>query len=147
MKKINVLVIDDNEVDRYVAARILKKSPKIDKIEELNGGLAALDLFQNPELFDERCGPTPPRTLVLLDINMPGMNGFELLEGILKLQEESKVNSEACIIAMLTSSGYGGDREQSLAYDMVSDYIEKPLNPEKLQVLIDRHYSDSAAPS
>ncbi len=143
MSQISVLVVDDNETDRYIIKRVLTRSGAVANIEECTDGSKALDFIQTADEFEARLGPHPPRTLVLLDINMPVMSGFEMLQSINDRCANGELDIEnSCIVTMLTSSNHSGDREKAMAYDCVADYIEKPLSREKLQIILDRHYPE-----
>lgn len=132
---VNVLIVDDERIDRYVTQRVLRRSGKIGHVAEVADGTEALALFQTGSFLQD-FGPHPPRTLVLLDINMPTMGGFELLE---RLESDHLVTaSEVSVIAMLTSSSYFGDQERARSFSLVDGYIEKPLTNDALDELIDR---------
>lgn len=135
---INVLIVDDDWNDRYVARRQLAKNPRIGTIVEADGGPAAHEMFDSGQLETD-LGPPPHRLLVLLDINMPAMSGFELLE---RLDADGLgLLAHEAVIAMLTSSTYPGDRERAAASAFIDDYIEKPLTPDKIEHLLGRFWS------
>ena len=67
---------------------------------------------------------------IVLDINMPVMNGFEFLD---RYAEEFEVH--APVVAMLTSSHLGKDRERAMRYSFVKSYFEKPLLADHLRIM------------
>jgi CheY-like chemotaxis protein len=133
MNMINVLIVDDDELDRYLARRQLSKVEEIGTIVEVDDGQEALSMFEDGT-FETSLGPHPPRTLVLLDINMPRLSGFDVLD---RLERDHAMKPPSVsVIAMLTSSSDFGDRQRAMGYSVVDAYIEKPLTPEKLQAIL-----------
>jgi CheY-like chemotaxis protein len=63
--------------------------------------------------------------VIFLDLNMPVLNGFELLDELIKLPKE-RLN--AMQVVVLTSSSSSADREKAFKYPCVVDYISKPLS-------------------
>lgn len=108
-----VLVVDDSDADQFLAKRVLLKfDPTVEVLRAHDGreALALLDTLAKPP------------DVVLLDINMPGMNGFEFLEAY------ARRDSPASTVMMLTSSASPRDREKSSVYDCVTAYFVKPLS-------------------
>ncbi|MGH1503377.1 MAG: response regulator [Acidimicrobiales bacterium] len=141
---ISVLVVDDDELDRYAVGRQLGKHPEIGRVVEVADGSEAYDLVAG-ERFESELGPHPPRTLILLDINMPLMSGFDFLEAV---EREALLSSaDACVVVMLTSSSYFGDRERAEQFEVVGDYVEKPLRAPQIRSLIERFWPEHAAPA
>ncbi|MFK8014454.1 MAG: response regulator [Gammaproteobacteria bacterium] len=141
MNKIRTFVIDDSEIDRYIAGRVLSRSDLVERVEEASDGAEGLGMLADRDEFTKRFSPIPPRPLIFLDINMPGMDGFEMLAGLQKLKDDGVVNPEQeFVVVMLTSSSNGADRQKSLEYDFVTEYVEKPLSAEKLESLISATY-------
>lgn len=136
--RINVLIIDDDETDRYITRRQLAKNDLIGTIAEAADGSEAYAMFVDGR-FAAELGPHPPPTLVLLDINMPIMSGFDLLERL--ETDEAITSADVSVVAMLTSSTHFGDQDRAGEYALVDDYIEKPLTPAKLESLIERHWT------
>lgn len=135
MTAISALIVDDDETDRYVARRQLSRNPRVGPVGEVDDGATAFELLTS-ERFEAEYGPHPPPTLILLDINMPLVSGFELVD---RLQSEDAVdNDNAFIIVMVTSSSYFGDKERAEASPLIDGYIEKPLTPDKLDELLDQ---------
>ena len=144
MSRVNALIIDDSETDRYLIRRILRRCEAIRNVEEFSNGEEALSFIRDAEEYDRRCGPNPPPALAFLDINMPRMSGFDVLQAIQDLGDSGTFDtSKRCLVIMLTSSNYSGDREKSLAYGFVAGYLEKPLDREELQDILSRHYPDT----
>ena len=88
------------------------------EIIEFSEAEKALQYVKSPD--DKEC-------LILLDINMPVMNGWDFLASYISLQGR---NNETVI--MLSSSIDHHDRQRSQAFSCVQDFIEKPLTREKL---------------
>ncbi len=84
----------------------------------------------------EMCRNNPDIDLVLMDINMPFMNGYEATR---KIRE---FNSEVVIIAQ-TAYALAGDREKALAAGC-NDYISKPINRLKLLNMVKKHQNHHA---
>jgi len=75
--------------------------------------------------------------MIFLDINMPGMNGWEFLEEYSKLDKQRQ--SEVIII-MLTTSDSPSDKAKAAALDIVADYKTKPLTKEMVHEIKDKYF-------
>lgn len=136
MKKCSIMMIDDDETDRYLLSRMLKKLDVATELFEAQNGREALDFLTDYEAKSKEHPEDFPPVLIFLDINMPIMGGFEFLDEFAKLKQlDEKYTSS--IFAMLSSSEKEEDRERAAAYDFVKGFITKgSLTPEHLQELI-----------
>ncbi|KAA5544823.1 response regulator [Adhaeribacter rhizoryzae] len=117
-----ILLVDDNNTSLYLAQRILKKLELAAEILIARDGQEALNIIKAVGQSGQELG------LILLDINMPVMDGFELLE---ELQNSADLRSVPCHIVLLSSSRHQLDLARASKYPIV-DFIQKPLSPEKL---------------
>ncbi len=115
IKKLRILLAEDNKVNQKVASTMLTKRGHLVTIAE--NGKQALDILSR-ELFD----------LVLMDIQMPEMDGYEATRVI--RQQEKTAGAHIPIIAM-TAHALKGDREKCIEAGM-DDYIAKPIKMEEL---------------
>ena len=116
-----VLVAEDNKVNQTLARRLLeKRGYAVSVVGDGRAALAALD----HESFD----------IVLMDIQMPGMDGFEATAAIRK--QELISGAHIPIVAM-TAHAFKGDRERCLAAGMDA-YISKPIRQQELYATIER---------
>ncbi len=136
----SVLIIDDQPSDRLVAARVIRKLATHATVYEFANGQEALDFIQGAQGFHQQCGPFPPPTLALVDINMPIMDGFEFLERLEALAAAGEVQDSWFAIAMFTSSCNPRDREKAAAINCVRDYVVKPLTVVNFEELLGRHF-------
>ncbi|MGB9245422.1 MAG: response regulator [Candidatus Acidiferrales bacterium] len=114
---LRILVAEDNTVNQLLAVRLLEK--RSHKVQIAENGKQALDWLRQAE-FD----------VVLMDVQMPEMGGFEATEAI--REKEKSTGAHIPIIAM-TANGMKGDDEECLRHGMDA-YVSKPLN---LGVLLD----------
>jgi CheY-like chemotaxis protein len=123
-----VMVVDDNKIDRYVIEMVIKKSNFASEVIQVDSGFEALKYLES-KLTDKAGWPD----MMLLDINMPGMNGFEFLEKFIALTEDM-VN--ACDIYMLTTSIHPSDIDKAIHHKHIVKFINKPLNIVKLREIM-----------
>ncbi|QDT03954.1 Response regulator MprA [Rubripirellula lacrimiformis] len=116
-----VFLIDDDEADQYLCQRVFKRSGFSCELWTASDGVEALDLLRDADGVPD---------LILLDINMPRMNGHGFLAEYSKLWSR-----EIPVIVVLTSSDQACDREQAMKYPAVKDYIVKPLRKEMIETL------------
>ncbi|MEI6948729.1 response regulator [Paraflavisolibacter sp. H34] len=118
LKNRKVLVVDDDMRNIYALTNVLEQEG-VRCYSAENGG-AALELLQQQDRID----------LILMDVMMPGMDGYEATREIRKLEGYARTP-----IIALTAKAMKGDREKCLQAGM-SDYITKPVNIEQLLSLM-----------
>ncbi len=133
-KSINVLLVDDDEINNFISIKLIKKTLLNTDIKAcLNGKFAIKQLSEiclsDPELLPD---------YILLDINMPVMNGWEFLEEFEKLNIDPNGKIKIYIVS---SSVFSNDINKSRLFELVTDFISKPLNVDKLKHLFKEEYS------
>ena len=129
MKKFKrVLLVDDELICNYISIKWVKRLEIAENIYVVNNGFQALEFIKNN--INAEDGTCPD--LVLLDIKMPVMDGFQFLK---ELHNTSLPCRERLKIVLLTSSTSVTDIKNAYKYNIVG-YIEKPLNREKIENLM-----------
>jgi response regulator RpfG family c-di-GMP phosphodiesterase len=127
-----IMLVDDNHSDNFFHEREIKKhNPAINVISK-NSGKDGLDYLRTTSTT-ENILPE----LIFLDINMPGMNGWEFLNEYHELKKE--VQSKVIVI-MLTTSDNPDDEAKAKNWDFISDFITKPLTKEIMEDLVDKYF-------
>ena len=113
-KMTNILLVEDDEVDVMNVRRAFKKNNIANPLHVASNGLEALELLRSPAMAKER-------RLILLDLNMPRMNGIEFLR---ELRADPELRPTPVVV--LTTSNEEKDRVE--AYNLnVAGYIVKPV--------------------
>jgi CheY-like chemotaxis protein len=116
----NILLIDDSEVDNFIAEHVFKLHYSAGKVTKLLSAIDALNYLKKL-LKENEAAPD----YILLDINMPQMDGFSFIEEFAKLPSDIKRHSR---IIILTSSEDKADEEKAMRIPYVHKYLRKPLS-------------------
>ena len=119
---LHILLVEDNAVNQMLAVRLLEKQGHT--VAPAGNGKEALAALQK-ESFD----------LVLMDVQMPEMNGFE---ATIAIREREKASGNHVPIIAMTAHAMVGDKERCLRAGM-DDYITKPIRLAELTRLLQRH--------
>lgn len=112
------LLIEDNVIDQLVTSQLLKKNLEIAEVNIANNGVEGIQwLHENKIGFNELL-------VILLDIRMPEMDGFEFLSEYEKLPEQFKKKTQ---IFMLSSTLDSEDIQRAKNNNYVQSLLEKPL--------------------
>ncbi len=122
--KARILVIEDNEQNMYLVTFILEKYDY--QVIQASNGLDGIELArqQDPDL-------------ILLDIQLPIMDGYAVARELRKIETLAEKH-----IVAVTSYAMPGDREHALEAGC-SGYIEKPINPETFMTQIEEYLNSS----
>jgi len=132
MNKLNcIMLIDDDEDDNYFHQIILRKMDITHHIQVAQTGLEALDYLEKENAVPD---------IIFLDINMPGMNGWEFLDEYKKLSAKQRAT---VIIIMLTTSISPADQEKAERMPEIASFQSKPMTHEMLTDILERHFSDN----
>ncbi len=132
---LKILLAEDNLVNQKLATRLLeKRGHRVTTAKDGWEALAALSLAaHNNETFD----------LVLMDIDMPEMDGFETTSAIRKQEENTGAH---LLIMAMTAHAMKGDEDRCLAAGMDA-YVSKPIQPSELFEKISRLFRDADSDS
>lgn len=119
-RKLFILIAEDDETSGLLLVAMLKNVAK--EIITVRTGMDAVEAFKNHRNID----------LIMMDMLMPDMNGYEATKQI------RKVDNEVVILAQ-TALGLSGDREKSLEVGC-TDYLSKPVNRAELNSLLTMYF-------
>jgi CheY-like chemotaxis protein len=135
MKSINpkhlILIVEDSDIDYETTLRAFKNSNMANPVQRCEDGEEALDyLFQRNQYADADKSPRPD--LILLDLNLPGTDGREVLE---EIKKDPKLKTIPVIV--LTTSA--DDKDIQICYRAgANSYIQKPVDLEGFYAAIGR---------
>jgi CheY-like chemotaxis protein len=122
------VIIDDDEVFQFTTKRLLEKSGvKEDFMKSFFSAEDALGYCQELPIKNSE------KTVILLDINLPGMDGWAFLEEWRKLP---KAHDSNVFLFMISSSINKEDRDRALAIEVIRDYYTKPLTLDAIKQLL-----------
>jgi two-component system cell cycle response regulator DivK len=121
--KRRILIIEDNEQNRYLATFLLE-----------NHGYHVESAMDGPRGISIAMAQQPD--MILLDIQLPGMDGYQVAMALRQIETMKTVP-----IVAVTSYAMVGDKEKALASGCTG-YIEKPINPDTFLSEIERYFPD-----
>lgn len=127
------IVVDNDDTTLFLCKAIIQRTFENVGITTYNSPGKALDYFTNA------LKANPVTTLVMLDINMPEISGWEVLESINLLDAEVK---DKFIIFIHSASVDTNDKIKAINYPLVVGYLEKPLTRLKMEEIITKINSE-----
>jgi CheY-like chemotaxis protein len=134
MRKLSsILLVDDDNASNFLNKTLIEDLEVAEKVVISKNGREALNFISSCSLQLSDAKESLPE-VILLDLNMPVMDGFEFLEEFEKLKINS---SKSVLIFLLTSSSNSRDIEKARQYT-VAGYLNKPLTEEKVIGILDK---------
>ena len=128
-----ILLVEDDRATIFLNKFIIGKVDCTENIQVAENGQEALE-FLKSGIEDEHLIPN----LILLDINMPSINGWEFLEEFKKLEIDKK---NKIVIVMLSSSNNPDDKKRAEAIKEVSGFRNKPLTLDKFNTVLEEYFA------
>ncbi len=127
-----ILLVDDDNINNFINQRLIKKLNIAEEVNVAVNGEEAIKVIKNT--CDHECPD-----LILLDINMPVMDGFEFLEEYKKLPI---ANKDKVVIVMLTTSTNQNDMGRSKNIP-IRGFLNKPLTEDKLTKIMKDYFTSA----
>lgn len=132
MKKIkSICIIDDEDINQFILKTMIQTINKEIEILIYNNGESALTSFSQ-KLLSQAAIPD----IILLDINMPIMNGWEFLDEFVKLKPKIDKKIEIYIIS---SSSAPDDVKKAEKYTDIYGYLNRPIETFTLKEIIEKN--------
>ncbi|HEY0769145.1 MAG TPA: response regulator [Sphingobacteriaceae bacterium] len=127
--QLHFIVIDDSKLNCFIAEKLIRNNENSNSVQVFMEATEALEYIKNQPDTE-----SPPRTIIIVDIQMPVMNGFEFVESFEKLPEPIRLQYD---IFMISSSVNESDHNRISNYPSVKKLLLKPLTKEILSHIID----------
>lgn len=132
-RKINcILLVDDDPDDNFLHQLIIEESGLCNHVRVVENGIKALSYLRQQDTDYIR------PDVILLDINMPGMNGFEFLQEYESLSLDLRAH---VVLMMLTTSLNPDDETRAHRFANVRGYRNKPLTRDMLENIVETYFS------
>lgn len=126
--KLNFIVIDDSKLDCFIAEKIIRNSGKTENVKTFLQAREALEYIAHTQPEES------VQTIILVDIQMPVMNGFEFVEAFEELPNEIRRHYTLYVIS---SSINDNDLNRVQNYASVKQFINKPLTTANLAGILE----------
>ncbi len=126
--KKNILLVDDDSIANFLIEKIVQSTGLARNISKAMNGKEALQFFTEENDLPE---------VILLDLNMPIMNGFEFLQAFKKLEPEKKAN---VLIILVTSSSNPSDMEKAKSLG-IRYYLTKPISADIIKSIMTEEFA------
>lgn len=123
-----ILCVEDDPISNAINVRLLKRMVEGLEVIQATNGKQAIDLIETAQSLQQ-----PPPDLILLDLNMPIMNGWEFIE---YYQNNLLSYHWPTRIVIVTSSVDKADIERAAKYSFIINYFTKPLTIENMALLL-----------
>ncbi len=123
------IIVDDSELDCFIARKFIEHTDRSLKVTSYQSGKLAME-----QILAEADNKTMPLTVILLDLRMPIMNGFQFVAEFDKLPIDIKRKYR---IHIMSSSRNRNDIQRILAHPTVHTLLDKPLTREKVEAFLE----------
>jgi CheY-like chemotaxis protein len=128
-----VMIVDDTKIDRFIVSRAMTKYNFAREITEFDMATNAIKFIEEnqdkPEILPQ---------IIILDVRMPEMDGFQFLE---RLSTNPQALKHSCCIVMLSSSLDPADHDRAENNPVVKKFMNKPLRKENLEEIAALYHS------
>jgi CheY-like chemotaxis protein len=135
MTKINLLVIDDDDINLFIMRKTIEKTGYDVEMVSQTDGKMAVDYLNELKINNK---PFP--NLIFVDVNMPVMNGWEFLEVYEGQYTDTQIN-----MYMLSSSVYEVDLQKAKTFKSIRGFISKPLYVQQLSEIFEETLASSVS--
>ncbi|MFN3951215.1 MAG: response regulator [Thermaurantimonas sp.] len=125
-----IMLVDDDPVFNFITRKCIESAQIEHILEEYLDGSDAIEA-----LYDKK-SPDQLPDHILLDINMPKMNGWQFLEALRNLNIEKEIS-----VTIVTSSIDGEDRRKAYTYPEINEFLIKPISKSDLKEILTRKRS------
>jgi len=132
-----ILFIDDDEPTNFLNKLLVEEMNCAEHVQVVTSGTEALDYLTGTGSFGSNGHPRPD--LIFLDINMPGMDGWEFLQHYQKLPSNQKAN---IVMVMLTTSLNPDDERAAKQNIQIAGFENKPLQPEVIKKILNQFFPE-----
>ena len=126
--KESICIIDDDLIYQLIIKKVVERTGEFDACCFCKNGLEAFEKFKSHDY------KLPD--IILLDINMPQMDGWQFLDSLIAHRPDFYHNTT---IYVVTSSIAHSDKDKAKSYKEVSGFLSKPLSVEKLKEIANKH--------
>ena len=126
---VSILLVDDDEINNFISIKLIRKALENAEIKACLNGRFAIEELSEIQKED----PSKLPDFILLDINMPIMNGWEFLDEYKRLNIDPLGKSKIYIIS---SSVFSNDISKARSYPLVRNFVSKPLSVEKIKEML-----------
>lgn len=127
--QLHFIVIDDSKLNCFIAEKIIQTNSSVTSVKVFLEAAEALEY-----IIQTADNQPDSRTIIIVDIQMPVMNGFEFVERFEELPQSIRRQYE---IFMISSSINESDHSRAANYRSVKELLQKPLTKEMLSYVID----------
>jgi CheY-like chemotaxis protein len=114
------MIVDDSKVDRFLSAAVIKSFAFAENVESFPCVSDGLNYLRSIDITSSNFP-----LVIFLDLNMPDLDGFDFLDGFLKMPESIR---KQCHIIMVSSSTSKSDLDRVTTYSAIRRFYSKPLS-------------------